>query len=307
MIYENIIQTIGKTPLVHLSKIEKEFNLPFNLYGKVERFNPTGSIKDRAAYSMIEKAIKRNEIDKNTVIVEPTSGNTGIGLAMICAYLDMQCEIYMPSSASKERVKMMQAYGAKVILTDKSLGMKGAEDAAEKRLKEIPNSFMPSQFSNLDNPLAHYETTGREILNDLNNKVDYLVAGFGTGGTISGIAHLFKKENINCKFIGAEPLSSPLLTKGKAGPHLIQGIGANFIPECLDCTILDKIVDISDEDSYKFTSILAKKEGILAGISSGCALKAAIDLKEEYKEKGNVVVIFPDNGERYLSVEGLYE
>ena len=305
--YKNsILECIGKTPLVKLNKIINKYNLLFSLFAKVERFNPSGSIKDRASLYMIEDAFKRGLIDFTTLIIEPTSGNTGIGLAMICAYYNLKCHIYMPSSSSIERVKMMEAYGAKVFLTDARRGMKGAVEEAQKEHNLIQNSFIPSQFENKMNPEAHYETTSLEILEDLNSNVDVLIAGIGTGGTISGIAKRFKKEVPECKIFGVEPLSSPLLSSKTTGSHKIQGIGPNFVPNTLDIAILDKVIDISDDEAYSYCKELAREEGIFAGISSGAALSAAIKLDGEvYKDK-NVVIILPDNGERYLSVDELF-
>ncbi|MBO8427335.1 MAG: cysteine synthase A [Firmicutes bacterium] len=304
---ENILETIGNTPLVKLNKIMKKYDLTFNLFAKVERFNPSGSVKDRASYYMIKEALKEGKINKDTLIIEPTSGNTGIGLAMVCSYLNLKLYIFMPESSSIERVKMMKALGAKVVLTKKELGMKGSIDEANKLAKETPNSYVPSQFDNKYNALAHYETTSIEILNALDNKLDVFIASFGTGGTLIGSARRFKEVNKNIEILGVEPESSPLLTKNKVGPHKIQGIGANFIPGLLDKTLVDKFVDVSDDDAYFFTNELALTEGIFSGISSGATLCAAVNLdKKKYKNK-NIVIVLPDNGERYLSVEGLYE
>ena len=303
----SVLECIGNTPLVSLNKIKEKYNLKFNLYAKVERFNASGSIKDRASYFMIKKALEEKKINQDTLIIEPTSGNTGIGLAMICAYLNLKLHIYMLGSASKERVQMMKAFGAEVILTDKTLGMKGAIDAAYKEKEEVENSFIPSQFDNENNSLAHIETTGPEIDNDLDGKVDYVVAGIGTGGTISGLAQYFKSEPRNVKIIGVEPFSSPVLTKGVAGAHKIQGLGANFVPKILKRDLIDKVIPITDEDSYLYCNELAKVEGLFVGISSGAALAGAIELsKLENIDGKNVVIILPDNGERYLSVDGLF-
>lgn len=307
MYKENILDCIGNTPLVKLNKIIKKYNLSFNLFAKVERFNPSGSIKDRASYFMIKDALKNHKINNDTLIIEPTSGNTGIGLAMICAYLNLKCHIYMPENSSIERVKMMEAYGAKVILTEASLGMKGAIEAAFKEYKENKNSFVPSQFDNLANLKSHYYTTAKEILYDLDNKIDVLIAGIGTGGTISGISSYFKDNNINAYIIGVEPSSSPLLTKKYTAAHKIQGIGANFVPKILKLENIDEVIDIKDDEAYKGCNILAKEEGIFAGISSGAALSAALKLDSNKFKNKNIVIILPDNGERYLSVEGLYE
>ena len=299
----SILQTIGQTPLVRLSRIEEEYHLPYHLYAKLERFNPTGSIKDRAAYYLIKEAKRKGVLQDGALVIEPTSGNTGIGLAMVCAVLGHPLHIYMPSSASAERVQMMEAYGAKVILTSGQEGMKGAVEAANKELNATPGAFLAGQFDNPDNALAHYQTTGPELEEQLDGQIDVLIASIGTGGTITGIARYFQDKGIKAKIIGVEPSESPLLTKGYAGPHLIQGIGANFIPKVLDRSLLDEVVDVASKDAYEGARILAKKEGILAGISSGSALMAALGSKLS----GNVVIILPDNGERYLSVKGLYE
>lgn len=302
-IASSILETIGQTPLVRLSRIEEEYHLPYRLYAKVERFNPTGSIKDRAAYYLIKEAKRKGILQDGGLVIEPTSGNTGIGLAMVCAVLGHPLHIYMPSSASEERVQMMEAYGAKVILTSGQEGMKGAVEAANKELNATPGAFLAGQFDNPDNALAHYQTTGPELEEQLDGQIDVLIASIGTGGTITGIARYFQDKGIKAKIIGVEPSESPLLTKGYAGPHLIQGIGANFIPKVLDRSLLDEVVDVASKDAYEGARILAKKEGILAGISSGSALMAALGSKLS----GNVVIILPDNGERYLSVKGLYE
>ena len=238
------------------------------------------------------------------LVIEPTSGNTGIGLAMCCAVLGHPLHIYMPSSASKERISMMEAFGAKVILTPSEKGMAGSIEAAEAEKKATQGSFIPGQFSNKDNPKAHFETTGPEIYEAMEGKIGAIVAGIGTGGTITGIAQYLKSRGSNAKIIGVEPLSSPLLSRGIAGPHLIQGIGPNFVPEALDRSLLDEVIDISDEEAYEGTRLLAHKEGILAGISSGAALMA---VKKAVVIEGPAVVILPDNGERYLSVEGLFK
>lgn len=306
--YKNsILECIGNTPLIKLNKVMKKYNLDFNLFAKVERFNPSGSIKDRASFYMLKEALDQNIINKDTLIIEPTSGNTGIGLAMCASYYNLKCHIYMPSNSSIERVKMMKAYGAEVILTDAKLGMKGAIEGALKEYKESKNAFIPSQFKNEYNAKSHYDTTAKEILNDLDNKVDVLIAGIGTGGTITGISDCFKDNNINTYIIGVEPLSSPLLNKNISGPHKIQGIGPNFIPKLLKKENLDLVIDISDEEAYEGSRILAKEEGIFCGISSGASLFAALKLEKEKFKNKNIVIILPDNGERYLSVENLYE
>lgn len=307
MVKNNILEVIGNTPLVRLDRIKKDYDLSFNLFAKLERLNPSGSVKDRAALKMFEDAIRDGKINKDTEIIEATSGNTGISLAMISAYYGLKCNIYMPENASKERILMMKAYGANVILTKKELGMKGSVDEAIKRHSLVKNSFILDQFNNKSNVFAHYETTAKEIFDDLEGKIDVIVAGFGTGGTISGISKFFKEKQIKVEIIGVEPKSSPLINENKSGPHLIQGIGANFIPKNLDLDGINEVIDISNEESYFGAKLLAKKEGILAGVSSGAALMASLKLdKNKYKNK-NVVIILPDNGERYLTVEGLYE
>ncbi len=307
MIYSNILETIGNTPLVKLDKIKEKYGLTFNLYAKVERFNPSGSVKDRPAYYMIKKALENGDINSDTLIIEPTSGNTGIGLAMVATYFGLKCKIFMPESASIERVKMMNALGAEVILTKKELGMKGSVDAANELHEQIKNSYIPSQFENDFNTLSHYETTSIEILKDLDNKLDAFISPFGTSGTIVGCGRRFKEVNKNIEVIGVEPASSPLITEGKAGSHKIQGIGANFVPELYDKSVIDKVITITNEESYENAKELALVEGIFAGISSGAALACVLKLdKNEYKNK-NVVIMLPDNGERYLTVEGLYD
>ncbi len=308
MNYKNsIIETIGNTPLVRLNKIERKYNLKFKLFAKIERFNPTGSVKDRAAFYMINEGFRQGLINDDTLIIEPTSGNTGIALAMVCAYFNLKLHIYMPENCSKERVQMMKAFGAKVNLTPKSIGMKGSVNLALEEAKNTSNSFVPSQFTNEANVLAHYEGTGKEILEALDNKVDVFLAGFGTGGTVSGVGKRLKEVNKDTEVIGVEPFSSPLLTENKTGPHKIQGIGANFIPAILDKNVIDRFIDIKDEEAYKFARELVEVEGIFAGISSGACLAASLKLdNDKYKDK-NVVIILPDNGERYLSVPDLYE
>lgn len=302
MKYENILDTIGKTPLVELQNLKKELHLKGNVIAKVEFFNPGGSVKDRIAFAMIEDGIKKGLINQDTVIIEPTSGNTGIGLAMVAASKGLKAIIVMPESMSIERRKLMKAYGAELVLTEASKGMAGAAEKANQLHQEIPNSFIPSQFTNLINPKTHYSTTAKEIYEDMNGYVDIFVAGVGTGGTVSGIGKYLKEKNKNVKVYAVEPLTSPLLSEGHAGPHKIQGIGANFIPETLDTSIYDQVITVSNEDAIETAKLIAKKEGILVGISSGAALFAAIQLAklEENKDK-NIVVLLPDTGERYIS------
>lgn len=304
MLVKHAYELVGNTPLIELTNLEKELDLKAKIFAKVESFNPAGSVKDRIALNMILDAEDKGILKSGATIIEPTSGNTGIGLASIGAMRGYKVILTMPSSMSKERIMLLKAYGAEVVLTEASLGMKGSLQKADELNKEIPNSVILGQFVNPANPEMHYKTTGPEIYNDLNGQVDYLVAGIGTGGTISGTGRYLKEKNPNVKVIGVEPFSSPLLTKGTAGPHKIQGIGANFVPDTLDQKVYDEIMDITNEESMEFARILGKKEGFLVGISSGAALSAAIKIakKEENKNK-NIVVIFPDGGDRYLSTE----
>ena len=298
----NITELIGKTPIVELGRLKKEYNLKSNVFAKLESFNPAGSAKDRVALYMLNDAIKQGKINKDTVIIEPTSGNTGVGLASICAYLSYKLIITMPENMSEERINLMRAYGTTVILTDAKKGMKGAISEANHLHEEIENSFIPSQFDNPSNPLAHYETTGPEIYDDLDGNVDIFVAGIGTGGTISGVARYLKEKNPNIKVIGAEPFDSPFITKGMAGAHKLQGIGAGFIPGNLDLSLVDEVITVKTEEAYEMGNFLSKKEGILSGISSGAALFVATLIAKKESDK-NIVVLLPDTGERYLSSE----
>ena len=307
MIRNNVFELIGNTPLVKLNKIIEKYDLSFNLYAKLERNNPSGSVKDRAAYYIIKDAFEKRLINKDSTIIEASSGNMGISLALISSYYNLKCIITMPSNASKERIKMMEAYGAKVILTKKEEGMKGSINEANRLAKEIPSSFLTKQFENEANIKAHYETTSKEILSDLDNKLDVFIAGIGTSGTLIGNAKRFKEELKSVEIIGVEPLSSPLINKNIAGSHLIQGIGANFIPSLYNKNYVDRVLDISNEDAYRGVKLLSSLEGLFVGISSGASLMAALTLNKEIYKNKNVVIILPDNGERYLSVEGLYE
>ena len=304
MIYRNFKELVGNTPLFELNNIKEKYQLKNNLYAKLESYNPAGSIKDRIAVKMIDEALKDGLIDLNTTIIEPTSGNTGIGLAAYCASLKMKVIIVMPSSMSIERRKLIEAYGAKIELTDPAFGMKGSVDKANELHNEIKNSFIPSQFENPSNPEIHYKTTGPEIYKNSNKKVDIFVAGIGTGGTISGIGRYLKEMNRNIKIIGVEPQDSPLLTQGKAGPHKIQGIGANFVPKTLDKKYIDEFLTASNEESFEYSRLVGKYEGILVGISSGAALSAAIKMAKRNENNGKtIVVLFPDSGDRYLSTD----
>ena len=306
-IYKNIDELVGKTPLMEISNIIKEENLQANIFAKLECFNPTGSAKDRPALQMILKAEEDGVLKENSVIIEPTSGNTGIGLAAIGASKGYKVIIVMPDTMSQERIMLMKAYGAEVVLTDGKKGMQGSIEEAKRLSEKYENSFIPSQFDNPQNPEAHYKTTGPEIWNDTDGKIDILVAGIGTGGTLSGTGKYLKEKNPEIKVVGVEPLNSPLLTKGVAGSHAIQGIGANFIPENLNRDIYDEIIDVSNEDAFSYARKMAQKEGIAVGISSGAALFGAIELAKRPENKGkNIVVVLTDTGERYLST-GLYK
>ena len=308
MLVKHAYELVGNTPLIELVNLEKKLNLSARLYAKVESFNPAGSVKDRVALNMIVDAENSGKLKPGATIIEPTSGNTGIGLASIGAMKGYHVILTMPSSMSKERIMLLKAYGAEVVLTDASQGMKGSLEKAEQLNKEIPGSVILGQFVNPANPAAHYESTGPEIYEDLDGEaVDYFVAGIGTGGTISGVGKFLKERNPDCVIVGVEPASSPLLSKGTAGPHKIQGIGANFIPDTLDRNIYDMIKDVTNEEAMEFARLVGKNEGFLVGISSGAALKVAVDLaKKSENEFRNIVVLFPDGGDRYLST-GLFE
>lgn len=301
-VYKSGIELIGKTPLLELTGIEEKLSLKARILAKLESFNPAGSAKDRAALMMIRDAEKDGRLKKGATIIEPTSGNTGIGLASIAIPLGYRVIIVMPETMSEERRRMMKAYGAELVLTDGKSGMRGAIEKAEELAASIPGSFIPSQFDNPSNAKAHYEWTGPEIYEDTDGNADIFVAAIGTGGTITGAGRYLKEKLPGIKIIGVEPESSPVLSGGKAGAHKIQGIGAGFIPGVLDTSIYSAIVTVSDEDAFRYARMMGRNEGILVGISSGAALKAAIDeaLKEENNGK-TIVVIFPDGGDRYLS------
>ena len=304
MIYQNASQLIGNTPLLRLNNIEKKLNLIVTLLAKVEYFNPSGSVKDRVALSMIEDAEKKGILHHDSVVIEPTSGNTGIGLASVCAAKGYKCILVMPENMSKERIKLIKAYGADVVLSPKEKGMKGAVEKAEELSRTYESSFIPSQFENPSNPEIHYKTTGPEIYKSTNKKVDIFVAGIGTGGTISGVGKYLKEQNKNIKIIGVEPNDSPLLTKGKAGPHKIQGIGANFVPNTLNKNYIDEFLTATTEESYEYARMAGKFEGILVGISSGAALAQAVKVAQRNENNGKtIVVLLPDSGDRYLSTE----
>lgn len=303
-IYTSVDELIGKTPLVELKKIEKKLGLKAKIYGKFEYFNPAGSVKDRVAKAMIDDAIKEGRLKDDSVIIEPTSGNTGIGIASVASAYGYKSIIVMPETMSVERRQLVKAYGAELVLTEGSKGMKGAIAKAEELAKEIPNSIVAGQFVNKANPKAHYETTGPEIFEDLDGNVDYFVAGVGTGGTITGVGTFLKEKVDGVKIVAVEPEDSPVLSKGVAGLHKIQGIGAGFVPEILDVDIYDEIITASSEDSFEASRLVGRTEGALVGISSGAALWAAIQIAQREENEGkNIVVLFPDTGDRYLSTE----
>ncbi len=303
-IYTNIDELIGNTPLFEIKKIEEKLGLKARVLVKLERFNPAGSVKDRVALSMLNEAEKSGKISKGATIIEPTSGNTGIGLSAIGASRGYKVVLTMPETMSIERIKLLKAYGATVVLTDGVKGMSGAIEKAYELNKNTPNSLVIGQFVNPANPLAHYEGTGREIFEDTEGEVDCFVAGIGTGGTISGTAKYLKEKNEEIKIIGVEPEDSPLITKGVFGTHKIQGIGANFIPEIYDEKLVDEVYAVSDNDAFEYARILAKTEGLLVGISSGAVLSVVIKLAKLESNKGKTIVaLLPDTGERYLSTE----
>lgn len=303
-IYKSVTELIGKTPLLETVNFKNKNDLKANIFAKLEYFNPAGSVKDRVANQMIKDAEEKGILNKDSTIIEPTSGNTGIGLASIAASKGYKIIITMPETMSVERRNLMKAYGAELVLTDGSKGMKGAIEKAEELNKEIPNSFIAGQFVNPANPYAHKETTGPEIWEDTDGKVDIFIAGVGTGGTVTGVGEYLKEKNPDIKIIAVEPESSPVLSKGVSGPHKIQGIGAGFVPDILNTEIYDEIITVKNEDAYEGTRDFAKSEGILVGISSGAALFAAkqVAKSDDNKDK-NIVVLLPDTGDRYLSTE----
>ena len=301
-IHKSVSELIGNTPLVELTNFEKNHDLDATILGKVELFNPAGSVKDRIAKAMIDEAVKAGKVNDDTVLIEPTSGNTGIGLAAIAAARGNRLIITMPETMSIERRNLMKAYGAEVVLTDGSKGMKGAIAKAQELAGEISNSFIPSQFTNPANPAIHEATTGPEIWRDTEGKVDILVAGVGTGGTVTGTGRYLKSQNPDVKVVAVEPAGSPVLSEGHAGAHKIQGIGAGFIPDTLDTSVYDEVIAVADEDAFETGRELASKEGLLVGISSGAAVWAASQLAQRPENKGKTIVaILPDTGERYLS------
>ncbi len=306
-IYSSVSALIGKTPLLELVNFERTNSLSAKIYAKVELFNPAGSVKDRVALNMIEQYEKEGKLTPDTTVIEPTSGNTGIGLAAVCASKNIKTVIVMPDTMSRERQLLMTAYGAELVLTDGALGMKGAIEKAEELAKTIPHSIIAGQFQNPANPDAHYKTTGPEIWQDTDGEIDIFVSCAGTGGTVSGTGRYLKEKNKSIKVVAVEPLGSPYISEGRAGAHKIQGIGAGFIPDTLDLSVIDEILTVTDDEAYEFARNIAKTEGLLVGISSGAAIAAALKLakREENKNK-KIVVILPDTGERYLS-SGVFE
>ena len=301
-IYKGTLGLIGNTPLVEVTNIEKELGLEAKLLVKLEYFNPAGSVKDRVAKAMIEDAEEKGILKEGSVIIEPTSGNTGIGLASIAAAKGYRIILTMPETMSVERRNILKAYGAELVLTEGAKGMKGAIAKAEELAKEIPNSFIPGQFVNPANPAAHRATTGPEIWNDTDGQVDIFVAGVGTGGTLTGVGEYLKSKNPNVKIVAMEPASSPVLSEGRSGAHKIQGIGAGFVPDVLNTQVYDEIITIENDDAFAGGKLLAKHEGVLVGISSGAALKAAIQLAQRPENKGKTIVaLLPDSGDRYYS------
>lgn len=303
-IYNSVAELIGHTPLLQANNFSRANNLKANILVKLEYFNPAGSVKDRIAKAMIEQAEKEGKLKPGSVIIEPTSGNTGIGLASVAAARGYKAILTMPETMSIERRNLLKAYGAEIVLTDGSKGMKGAIAKAEELAKNTPNAFIPSQFTNKANPAAHEATTGPEIWDDADGKVAAFVAGVGTGGTLSGVSHYLKKQDASVHVVAIEPATSPVLSKGQAGPHKIQGIGAGFVPETLDTKSYDEVIAVANDDAFKYGRQFSHSEGILVGISSGAALAAAVELakRPEYEGK-NIVVLLPDTGDRYLSTE----
>ena len=301
-IYTSADQLIGKTPLLELTHIEKEYGLKAKVLAKLEYFNPAGSVKDRVAKKMLDDAEAAGKLTPESVIIEPTSGNTGIGLASVAAARGYRIIIVMPETMSVERRQLMKAYGAELVLTDGTKGMKGAIEKADELAKEIPNSFIPGQFVNPSNPKAHYETTGPEIFEDTDGEVDIFVAGVGTGGTVTGVGEYLKEKKPSVKIVAVEPESSPVLSKGVVGAHKIQGIGAGFVPEVLDTKVYDEIIPVSNEAAFETGRLIGRSEGVLVGISSGAAAYAAVELAKRPENAGKtIVVLLPDTGDRYLS------
>lgn len=303
-IYTSVDQLVGNTPLLELTNIEKSLELSAKIFAKLEYFNPAGSVKDRVAKQILDDAVERGVLNENSTIIEPTSGNTGIGIASVAASRGYKVIIVMPETMSVERRTLMKAYGAELVLTDGAKGMKGAIAKAEELQASIPNSFIAGQFVNPANPKAHILTTGPEIWNDTDGAVDIFVAGVGTGGTVTGVGTFLKEKKPDVKVVAVEPASSPVLSKGEAGPHKIQGIGAGFVPEVLNTEIYDEIITVENEDAFEYSRLVGKNEGVLVGISSGAALFAAVEVAKRPENAGkNIVVLLPDTGDRYLSTD----
>ena len=306
--YDSVLDLIGETPIIKLNRLEKELGLNAHIYAKLEFLNPGGSVKDRAAYNMILEAEKEGKLTKDSTIIEGTSGNTGIGLAMVAAAKGYKIKIAMPENMSIERVKILKAYGAEVYLTPKQLNMAGGGAKAQELAEQIPNSYTPKQGQNPNNPGAHYKTTGPEIWNDMDGNIDIFLACTGTGGTISGTGHYLREKKPDLEIIAVEPKGSAILNGGEPGPHKIQGIGGGATPQTTDVSLFNEVIDVTDEDAYKYTRLLPKLEGILIGISAGAALSAAVEVAKRKENSGkNIVIIFPDGGDHYLSTEGLFE
>lgn len=306
-IYTSMDQMIGRTPLLELCRIQQQLGLDARVLAKLEYLNPAGSVKDRAALSMIRDAEQKGLLKEGSVIVEPTSGNTGIGLAAVAAARGYRVVIVMPETMSLERRQLMRAYGAELVLTEGSKGMSGAVEKAQQLVQQIPGAFLAGQFTNPANPQAHFETTGPEIWQDTEGHVDVFVAGVGTGGTITGVGHYLKSQDPAVRVVGVEPAASPLLSKGTAGPHKIQGIGANFVPQVLDTAIYDELLAVTDQDAFAAGRLMARTEGVLVGISSGAALWAAVELAKRPENRGKTIVtLLPDTGDRYLST-GMFD
>ncbi len=301
-IYKSADELVGKTPLLELTHIEEKLGLKAHILAKLEYFNPAGSVKDRIAKAMIDDAEKKGLLKKGSVIIEPTSGNTGIGLSSVAAARGYRIIIVMPETMSVERRQLMKAYGAELVLTEGAKGMKGAIAKAQELAKEIPDSFIPGQFENSANPEAHYKTTGPEIYEDTDGKVDFFVAGVGTGGTVTGTGKYLKEKIPGVHVAAVEPESSPVLSAGKSGPHKIQGIGAGFVPDVLDTSVYDEVIPVSNESAFEYGKLIGKTEGVLVGISSGAALYVAVEIAKRPENEGKtIVVLFPDTGDRYLS------
>ena len=307
MYYNSILDIIGKTPIIKLNRLKEELGLKANIFAKLEFLNPAGSVKDRPAFNMISEAEKEGLIKKNATIIESTSGNTGIGLAMVCAARGYKLKVCMPENMSVERIKLLNAYGAEVFLTPKELNMAGSNVKSKELVEQIPDSYSPQQGNNPNNPGAHYKTTGPEIYEDLNGDIDIFLAATGTGGTISGTGRYLREKIKDLKIIAVEPKGSAILNGGEPGPHKIQGIGGGATPPTTDVSLFDEVIDITDEDAYKYTKLLPRVEGILIGISAGAALAAAVEVaKRDENEGKNIVIIFPDGGDHYLSTPELF-